>query len=1566
MAVRLEHIQEWIASTVNTRMDGDLLTLLKDGQILCKLANSLNASIRINKLKTTFHSKENITAFLHWAHRMEVPEQDMFTADDLLWGKDVSIVLRTLSALYNMFAEEIRASIQYTPSMCQSQASYRSNSVVSDGWSSDDSGLGDLHDDSADEEVTDIAESIFVRANRSSSKFDAFMNQIPLANSPPKSKMAAFLAKTPVTAPVVIPAPSSRKQSVDSNRPPSRRQSVESRTDRRPSIADAPPSPIHYHMSKPRGPPKSCARSPIRANASTPPPPQPKAPELVASKPGLLPKSADPRANLAKLLMQNAPVKARVPDDDDDMMTPPSSPKVHTSLQTPKSTTPPVVEQVKPAPISLTPASVPSTAKTVTTAMPTPAAPAVPKLTPIALKPTPISTPPKEAPIPKATPLPAAQVAAKPVNKLAGFLAKVPSTAPAAAPSAAPVSKLMAFMSSTSSTSFNPSKLRPPSTVPTMAQPVKKSKPVFRCARSTGSFNWVRERRTYAPSHRPKFDKEGKRQKFMALQAAIKAEQKAAAAHAKKGKNTPACVPGMLCYIPDEAETWVLAEIESVDTRRKHVRVKLAHDTSNRTIDLKDADVIRAIGGTQATEIDALPLAIAHHEGVEDMRNLRFLNEPSILYNLKSRFEAAKPYTYTNEIVIAVNPYQWLGALYADQLHEKYLHQPKESLPPHVYATSTRAYKQMMQPLDKIRNQSILVSGESGAGKTETTKILMHHLATIAGGRQDATIARVIDVNPLLESFGNAKTLRNDNSSRFGKFTQLQFDRQGRLEGGRCETYLLEKSRVVSFADGERNYHIFYQLLSGLSCADQAKLHLDPAHAYHYTGYLKDMQIDGMDDAAWLKKTEKALGLIHMDGPLQWHDWIAVGSDSLGFLSRTLYSVLAGILHLGEITFTATSDTTSAVAKGNNTLALVSELLGLPTATIEFAFCNRTIASNRESVTVPLNAVEAAENRDALAKAIYANLFDFLVQRINTAIAVELAATQIGVLDIFGFEDFKHNGFEQFCINYANEKLQQKFVKDVFSSVQDEYVREGLAWDHIQYADNQDILNLIEGKLGIINLMNDHLRQPRGTEEALVNKFRTNAKDSPVIAFAKVKRTQFTIKHYAGAVTYETIGFMEKHRDALMPDLLTLVQASSVSFVVDLFPNPEDEEMSNSGTSASAGEVIPPIIQAWNLRRKGGATVTKSKDEEVVEKSFGARRKAVPPKTLGQQFKTSLSKLMETIEATHVHYVRCIKPNAVKSPTEFDKPMVVAQLRSAGVIDAIRISRAGYPSRLSAHELATRYSLMFPPSMVQPTNVQETCAKVLAKMGFHMPVEYQMGKTLVYFKAGVLEELETLKSDFEYEQATIIQKIVLGFLARRRLDRKLRAAVTLQAFGRRVLEQNFLHNMRHRIVSVQVAFRHRKLHKQFVAKRAAAEAAALAEAQAQAAARQARQEEAQLAMQNRKQLVLPPKLDDTNWVDTSPRSSHSTPLTSPEAATSEESFGCALTRAKQAESDAKHLMQRSDSMLAANKSFEAEAIRLREQVDLLTKENERLRQLLKDHRIHPETGASTSSSGKWL
>lgn len=487
-----------------------------------------------------------------------------------------------------------------------------------------------------------------------------------------------------------------------------------------------------------------------------------------------------------------------------------------------------------------------------------------------------------------------------------------------------------------------------------------------------------------------------------------------------------------------------------------------------------------------------------------------------------------------------------------------------------------------------------------------------------------------------------------------------------------------------------------------------------------------------------------------------------------------MFQILAGIIHLGQFDFEKPDGAEEGSQISNyDELQSVSRLFGLPTDHIEQACCTRTVRARNEEYTVPLSPEDASENRNALAKTIYSKLFDWICYRMNEAIGAESKRVkgEIGVLDIFGFEDFKHNGFEQFCINFANEKLQQKFTTDVFKSVEEEYSREGLDWTHIEFSDNTAILQLIEGKMGIIAMMNDHIRQPRATEEALVNKIKTAFKDKAdeQIEFPKMKRTQFTIRHYAGAVTYETIGFMEKHKDTLLPDLLSLMQSSSVDMIQELFGLEEPEEEDSS------------------IRRDKSSMLSQQ--------------------TLGTQFKNSLNKLMENISYTNVHYIRCIKPNTEKRSDRFDQAMVVEQLRSAGVIEAIRISRSGYPSRLDSHEMIDRYSIMFPPSMLRGRDDRKSVMNFMKVLGRKSPKEFQTGKSLIYFKQGVLEELEAMKSDFFYQEASKIQAVAIGFIERVYYQRQLRSIILIQSVIRFWIDRTDFVLQRSSACKIQRCFR---------------------------------------------------------------------------------------------------------------------------------------------------------------
>uniref|UniRef100_M4BMB8 Myosin motor domain-containing protein n=1 Tax=Hyaloperonospora arabidopsidis (strain Emoy2) TaxID=559515 RepID=M4BMB8_HYAAE len=819
-------------------------------------------------------------------------------------------------------------------------------------------------------------------------------------------------------------------------------------------------------------------------------------------------------------------------------------------------------------------------------------------------------------------------------------------------------------------------------------------------------------------------------------------------------------VVGAKCFVPDETHVWLAAQVlrdeNSGDgkTRKIYCRVELPDGgTEERCVDMlaKKTKALLAVH-----ELETLPYQNENvgSEGIEDMITLNYLHEAAILYNIKKRFLCELPYTYTGDICIAINPYKWLPELYAEEQHRRYLNQPKEELPPHVYATSVAAYDNMRR---SEWNQSILVSGESGAGKTETTKILMNHLATIAGGMNNSTIKRIIEVNPLLESFGNAKTVRNDNSSRFGKFTQLQFDQRGTLVGAKCRTYLLEKTRVIQHEAPERNYHIFYQLLDSPDMA--AELQLDSTKHYVYTGNNTAQKIEGLSDEKHFIKTREALALVGLSREEQ----------------QPLFEVLAGVLHLGEVQLLsdASDDEKSNIAVGDGGAISATAMLGVTWEALETALCSRTMRAVNDVYSVPLKKELAMNCRDALAKAIYSNVFDWLVTTINHSLADDKnMSNHVGVLDIFGFEHFKHNSFEQFCINYANEKLQQKFTQDVFKTVQIEYEEEGIVWDHIEYADNQDVLTVIESRMGIISLLNEEVMRPKGSEESFMSKVTSLHKDdmTHVIEFPRTSRTEFLIKHYAAPVMYDSVGFLEKHKDSLLPDLSELMRGSSKPFIAELFePKPEPK---TAASEASGGR-----------RKRGGAlSIT----------------------TVGTQFKESLTELMATINSTQVHYVRCIKPNPIKSSTVMDQSMVVSQLRCAGVIEAIRISRAAYPNRLQHTEILDKFWLFVPSGGNTPV---EKCQLLMDKLKIESPVQYQMGKTRVYFQLGVLEELEDRRKKFLDAKATYLQNVMLGFTQRIKYLRQLAAIIKLQSVIRCVIAMRRYNTFMNGLILMQAHWR---------------------------------------------------------------------------------------------------------------------------------------------------------------
>lgn len=732
------------------------------------------------------------------------------------------------------------------------------------------------------------------------------------------------------------------------------------------------------------------------------------------------------------------------------------------------------------------------------------------------------------------------------------------------------------------------------------------------------------------------------------------------------------------------------------------------------------------------------------------------------MYNLKKRHIGEKPYTRTGDIVLAVNPYQWYQNLYSEKKRAYYSNRlvwessesdPRGGMDPHVYEVSALSYKGLAF---EDQDQSILVSGESGAGKTETVKICLNHIASTQRGQvpvgyhsegNDPVVRRIVDSNPLLEAFGNAQTRRNDNSSRFGKYLQLQFEkgvksdmgrRRSKLVGSKCEVYLLEKNRVVGHDADERTFHIFYQLLAA---PDEVKgqfwdrLRGAKNDSFAYVGRTKTAQIEGKADGARFSETIECLREIN------------VTDETISVLMRAICTVM----QLGNIGFAPDVDTDRSVVSTPDELRALSELMGVSEPDLVEAFTFRTMALRKESYRVPLNAKSAKEATDALAKEAYQKVFFWLVNAINSATAVKEEAAvnygTIGMLDIFGFESFQYNRFEQLCINYANEKLQQKFTEDIFRTVQEEYKYEGIPLTEIHYDDNTDVVDLIEGRTGLLAMLNEECIRPKGNDFDFVQKALQQNRGSPCLVLNRTDRMSFGVQHYAGKVMYDGEYFVQSNQDTLPADLQACAFKSNNS-----------------------------IIQT------AGSTDTRTNGPP----KSGARRKSdsnLAAPTVWTKYKTQLNNLMTALRRTRSRYIRCIKPNSSKAPLLMEHQPVVDQLRCAGVIAGITITRSVFPNRLENGIVLARYSSMWDatqhPShrtsgMTAEQRRSADC-KALLQGALSCKVTYEngkavqafvVGKTKTYFRAGALEWLEANRLDGLDAQAVLIQKCARRWLVR--------------------------------------------------------------------------------------------------------------------------------------------------------------------------------------------------------
>ncbi|XP_057512507.1 myosin-9-like isoform X5 [Actinidia eriantha] len=732
--------------------------------------------------------------------------------------------------------------------------------------------------------------------------------------------------------------------------------------------------------------------------------------------------------------------------------------------------------------------------------------------------------------------------------------------------------------------------------------------------------------------------------------------------------------------------------------------------------------------------------------GVDDMTKLSYLHEPGVLQNLSIRYQLNEIYTYTGSILIAINPFQRLPHLYDGHMMEQYKGAPFGELSPHVFAIADVAYRAMM---NEGKSNSILVSGESGAGKTETTKMLMRYLAYLGGrkGTEGRTVEQqVLESNPVLEAFGNAKTVRNNNSSRFGKFVELQFDKNGRISGAAIRTYLLERSRVCQVSDPERNYHCFY-LLCAAPPEEIEKYKLGNPKMFHYLNQTNCYELVGVSDAHDYLATRRAMDIVGISQQEQ----------------DAIFRVVASILHLGNVEFAKGKEIDSSILKDEKSkfhLQTTAELLMCDLDGLEDALLKRVMITPEEVIKRSLDPVGATVSRDGLAKTIYSRLFDWLVDKINVSIGQDPnSKSLIGVLDIYGFESFKTNSFEQFCINFTNEKLQQHFNQHVFKMEQEEYTKEEIDWSYIEFVDNQDVLDLIEKKPGgIISLLDEACMFPKSTHETFSQKLYQTFKSHKRFIKPKLSLTDFTIAHYAGEVLYQSDQFLDKNKDYVVPEHQDLLSASKCSFVAGLFPPLQEES-------------------------------TKSSSKSSKFSSIGAR------------FKLQLQQLMETLNSTEPHYIRCVKPNNLLKPAIFENVNIMQQLRCGGVLEAIRISCAGYPTRKTFFEFLNRFGLLAPEVLEGNNDEKVACKKILDKMGL---TSSQVGKTKVFLRAGQMAELDTWRAEKLNNAAKTIQRKIRTHIARKQFIALRKATICIQSIWRGRLACKLYENMKREAAALKI------------------------------------------------------------------------------------------------------------------------------------------------------------------
>ncbi|KAF0886475.1 MYO6 protein, partial [Crocuta crocuta] len=726
---------------------------------------------------------------------------------------------------------------------------------------------------------------------------------------------------------------------------------------------------------------------------------------------------------------------------------------------------------------------------------------------------------------------------------------------------------------------------------------------------------------------------------------------------------------------------------------------------------------------------------------VEDNCSLMYLNEATLLHNIKVRYSKDRIYTYVANILIAVNPYFDIPKIYSSETIKSYQGKSLGTMPPHVFAIADKAFRDM-----KVlkMSQSIIVSGESGAGKTENTKFVLRYLTESYGTGQDID-DRIVEANPLLEAFGNAKTVRNNNSSRFGKFVEIHFNEKSSVVGGFVSHYLLEKSRICVQGKEERNYHIFYRLCAGASEDIREKFHLSSPDNFRYlnrgcTRYFANKETD--KQILQNRKSPEYLKAGSLKDPLldDHGDFIRmctamkkIGLDDEEKLD--LFRVVAGVLHLGNIDFEEAGSTSGGCnLKNKSTQALeyCAELLGLDQDDLRVSLTTRVMLTTAGGtkgtvIKVPLKVEQANNARDALAKTVYSHLFDHVVNRVNQCFPFETSSYFIGVLDIAGFEYFEHNSFEQFCINYCNEKLQQFFNERILKEEQELYQKEGLGVNEVHYVDNQDCIDLIEAKLvGILDILDEENRLPQPSDQHFTSAVHQKHKEhfrltiprkSKLAVHRNIRDDEgFIIRHFAGAVCYETTQFVEKNNDALHMSLESLICESRDKFIRELF---ESSTNNNKDTKQKAGKL-----------------------------SFIS---------VGNKFKTQLNLLLDKLRSTGASFIRCIKPNLKMTSHHFEGAQILSQLQCSGMVSVLDLMQGGFPSRASFHELYNMYKKYMPDKLAR-LDPRLFCKALFKALGLN-EIDYKFGLTKVFFRPGKFAEFDQIMKSDPDHLAELVKRV---------------------------------------------------------------------------------------------------------------------------------------------------------------------------------------------------------------